>query len=91
VIKEVFLGKNINFLFGSLYDVLRFLVLGLFTALIVGLCLFSVTFNIKNYDIVFTSRINSSIYYGLAYGTKIEFWKIERSEDGSLYTSRLYP
>ncbi|MFH1062260.1 MAG: hypothetical protein V1747_05150 [Candidatus Omnitrophota bacterium] len=83
--------KNKNFIFGSIYDVLRFLILGLVTGMIVGLCLFSVRFDVKNYDIVFTSRINNSIYYGVEYGTKIELWKIERSEDGSLCTRRIYP
>jgi len=85
------LGKNKIFFMGSVYAVSRFIILGLLSGILVWLCLFAVDFNFKNYDLVFISRWNSSMYYGIEYRNKIEVWRIERSDDGSLYTRRLYP
>ena len=83
--------KVTNFLIGSIYAVLRFIVLGLLAGILIWLCLFSIDFDSKNYDLIFISRINRSIYYGIEYRNNLEVWKIERSDDDILYTRRLYP
>jgi hypothetical protein len=85
------LEKVKNILFGSVFDVIRFVALVLLFIIFMVLCFFSVDFDIKNYDMVLTSRIKTGTYYGLQYGQEFELWKIEKSEDGSLYTQRLYP
>jgi hypothetical protein len=87
----VFLEKSKNFLFDSLYAVLRLLGLGLLAGIVILLCLFSIDFGAKNYDLVFTSRLNSSMYYGIEYKKKFKVWEVNRSTDGSLSTSRIYP
>ena len=83
--------KVANFLIGPVYAILRFILLGVAAGVIILLCLFSVDFKSKNYDLVFTSRFKSSIYYGIEYRRNPELWKIKIADDGSLYTIRLYP
>ena len=82
---------NKKIIFGSLYDVVCFLCLMVLGIILILLCLFSVKFNMKNYDIVFKSRMETGTYYGVKYGEDFEIWKIEKSEDGSLYTKIVYP
>lgn len=75
----------------SLFDLSRLLGLILLMLLVVFLFLFSIKFDAKHYDIVVSSRLSSGTYYGIEYSPALELWKIERSEDGSLYTRRLFP
>jgi len=85
------LEKTKNFLIDSVYNVWRLLILGLGAGILILLSLFSVDVNFKNYDLFLTSKLKSGLYYGIEYSKNLELWKIERSEDGSLYTQRLYP
>lgn len=80
-----------NNLLKSILDVSRLFVLIFCMIIVVILFLFSIKLDFKNYDIVFSSRLNSSIYYGIEYSPDFEIWKIERSEEGSLSTRRLFP
>lgn len=75
----------------SVLDLGRLFMLIFCMLIVVFLFLFAIKFDFKNYDIVLSSRLNSSTYYGIEYSPNFEMWKIERSEDGSLYTRRLYP
>ncbi|MFH1093417.1 MAG: hypothetical protein V1739_04580 [Candidatus Omnitrophota bacterium] len=78
-------------LLDSVLDVSRLLMLVFCMLIVVVLFLFSLKFDFKNYDIVLSSRLNPSIYYGIEYSPNLEIWKIERSKDGSMYTRRLFP
>jgi len=84
------LAKKRNFL-NSVLDISRLFMLICCMLIVVILFLFSVKLDFKYYDIVFSSRLNSSMYYGIEYSPNFEMWKIERLEDGSIYTRRLYP
>ena len=81
--------KN-NFL-DSVLDVGRLFMLIFCMLIVVILFLFSIKLDFKNYDIVFSSRLNSSVYYGIEYSPDFEMWKIECFKDGSLSTRRLFP
>lgn len=83
--------KNKNNFLDSVLDVSRFLMLIFCMFIVVILFLYSIKLDFKNYDIVFSSRFNSSIYYGIEYRPDFEIWKIERSKDASLSTRRLFP
>lgn len=80
-----------NNILDSVLDVSRLLMLIFCMLIVVVLFLFSLKFDFKNYDIVLSSRLNSSTYYGIEYSPNFEIWKIERSKDGSMYTRRLFP
>jgi len=85
------LAKKQNAFLESLLDMGRLCLLVLMMLFVVVLILFSVKFDAEHYDIVLSSRLSSSTYYGIEYSPALEVWKIERSEDGSLYTRRLFP
>ena len=78
-------------LLDSVLDVGRLFMLIFCMLIVVVLFMFSVKFDFKSYDIVLSSRLNSSTYYGIEYSPNFEVWKIERSKDGSLYARRLFP
>ena len=78
-------------LLDSVLDVGRLFMLIFCMLIVVVLFMFSVKFDFKSYDIVLSSRLNSSTYYGIEYIPNFEVWKIERSKDGSLYARRLFP
>ena len=78
-------------LLDSVLDVSRLFMLIFCMLVVVVLFLFSVRFDFKNYDVVLSSRLNSSIYYGIEFIPNFEIWKIERSKDGSMCIRRLFP